>query len=219
VTLHEYAERHALADLLLELGPDAPTLCAGWTTQDLAMHVTLIQRRVDSWVGGLLVTRVPATRGYFDKLVARERSRPWPEMVDRVRSLPAHGPFAHQRLRERIFLRESVVHHEDVRRANGLGPRSGSTALQDAVWPILPGFARLLDVPDRVGLELTRPDGRSHLVGRGDATARLVGEPIEMLLYLFGRTAVADVQLTGASSGVRVKDSSKLVSLPVVAAA
>ena len=31
-------ERTALADLLEELGPDAPTLCAGWSAIDLATH-------------------------------------------------------------------------------------------------------------------------------------------------------------------------------------
>jgi hypothetical protein len=30
------AERAALCDTLQRYGPDAPTLCAGWTTLDLA---------------------------------------------------------------------------------------------------------------------------------------------------------------------------------------
>jgi len=34
-------ERLELCDLLLELGPDAPTLCEGWTTADLAAHLVL----------------------------------------------------------------------------------------------------------------------------------------------------------------------------------
>ena len=33
------AERSELADLMLRLGPDEPTLCEGWTTRDLAAHV------------------------------------------------------------------------------------------------------------------------------------------------------------------------------------
>ena len=32
-------ERHALCDLALELGPDAPTLCGDWTTRDLLAHL------------------------------------------------------------------------------------------------------------------------------------------------------------------------------------
>ncbi len=34
-------ERAALADLMAELGPDAPTLCEGWTTRDLAAHLVV----------------------------------------------------------------------------------------------------------------------------------------------------------------------------------
>jgi hypothetical protein len=41
-------ERLALAALLDQTGPDAPTLCAGWQTRDLAAHVMLRERRPDA---------------------------------------------------------------------------------------------------------------------------------------------------------------------------
>jgi len=34
-------ERMALCDLFVELGSDAPTLCAGWLTADLATHLVV----------------------------------------------------------------------------------------------------------------------------------------------------------------------------------
>jgi uncharacterized protein (TIGR03083 family) len=34
-------ERNELCDLMLETGPDAPTLCEGWTTRDLAAHLVI----------------------------------------------------------------------------------------------------------------------------------------------------------------------------------
>src|SRR5882762_622635 len=37
----DLVERRELCDLFLELGPDAPTLCEGWTTLDLAAHLVL----------------------------------------------------------------------------------------------------------------------------------------------------------------------------------
>ena len=40
-------ERAALVDLMAELGPDAPTLCTGWTTRDLAAHLVVRLSRVD----------------------------------------------------------------------------------------------------------------------------------------------------------------------------
>lgn len=37
-------ERQALCDTLASLGPDAPTLCEGWTTADLAAHLMVRER-------------------------------------------------------------------------------------------------------------------------------------------------------------------------------
>ncbi|MEV4089519.1 maleylpyruvate isomerase N-terminal domain-containing protein, partial [Nonomuraea fuscirosea] len=41
---HARGERAALCDLLDRLGPDEPTLCAGWTTADLAAHLAIRER-------------------------------------------------------------------------------------------------------------------------------------------------------------------------------
>ena len=47
-------ERIALADLFFEVGPDQPTLCDGWDTRDLAVHLMLREHRLDA-VPGLCV--------------------------------------------------------------------------------------------------------------------------------------------------------------------
>ena len=44
-------ERLALCALLDETGPDAPTLCEGWTTRDLAAHLVLRENRKDAGIG------------------------------------------------------------------------------------------------------------------------------------------------------------------------
>src|SRR5215467_11727435 len=44
-------ERAALCALFDETGPQAPTLCAGWRTADLAAHLVLRERRPDAAVG------------------------------------------------------------------------------------------------------------------------------------------------------------------------
>jgi hypothetical protein len=41
------SERHALCDLLTEVGADAPTLCEGWNAFDLAAHLVVRERRPD----------------------------------------------------------------------------------------------------------------------------------------------------------------------------
>lgn len=40
-SLFDTVEREQLSDLLVGLGPDAPTLLRPWTTRDLAAHLVL----------------------------------------------------------------------------------------------------------------------------------------------------------------------------------
>ena len=54
-------ERAAIADLMTSLGPDAPTLCEGWTTRDLAAHLVVRATRVDA-AAGILIPRSPPGR-------------------------------------------------------------------------------------------------------------------------------------------------------------
>ena len=53
-------ERNTLCDLFVELGSEAPTLCEGWSTADLAAHLVVRERRPDSGPG-LVWPRWPAT--------------------------------------------------------------------------------------------------------------------------------------------------------------
>ncbi len=41
---HAADERQVLADALLEAGPEASTLCEGWTAHDLAAHGSSLDR-------------------------------------------------------------------------------------------------------------------------------------------------------------------------------
>ncbi|MFM7872077.1 MAG: maleylpyruvate isomerase N-terminal domain-containing protein, partial [Actinomycetota bacterium] len=49
-------ERDLICDLFTNFGPDAPTLCAGWTTRDLAAHIAVRERRPDA-AAGILIER------------------------------------------------------------------------------------------------------------------------------------------------------------------
>jgi uncharacterized protein (TIGR03085 family) len=127
----------------------------------------------------------------------REKAGGYERLVDRVRSGPPLGPFAVPGLRTLLNLQEYVVHHEDVRRANGLGPRADRGDLQDQLWRMLRSGARLLlRRVHGATVRLQRPDGASVSVGRGPE-AVLTSEPVELLLYLFGRERAASVELSG----------------------
>lgn len=49
------SERSALADLLEQVGPAQPTLCAGWDTEDLLAHLLVRERRPDAAAGMLII--------------------------------------------------------------------------------------------------------------------------------------------------------------------
>ena len=193
------AERAALCDLLLEVGPDAPTLCAGWTTTDLAAHLMVRDRRPDVGPGLILsgplarhtarVTRRAAERVPFERLVTRIRSGPpWPiRLVD--------GP---------ANLVEYFVHLEDVRRAvDGWAPRSGLDDLQDALWPFQKSGTKLRTrrVQD-VGLSIARPGSQPVAVRSGSRQVTATGDPGELALFFFGRRDRSRVDLTGDPDGV-----------------
>ena len=77
-------ERETLSDLLLEHGPDAPTLCEGWDAADLAAHLVVRERRPDSGPG--LVW--PPLAAYTEKVRRSARDRmTWDQLVSTVRAV------------------------------------------------------------------------------------------------------------------------------------
>ncbi len=198
-------ERQQLCDLFVELGPDAPTLLEPWSARDLAAHLVL--REHDHLAAPGLVLPGPWRRlaaGRTAKLAEGD----FASLVERVRSGPPPGFFRTGWARRFPNLNEFFVHHEDVRRANGRGPRSTVPDLDAALWRNVALAPWLLARRLRgVGLELewAGTDERVR-ARRGDPTARLIGPPGELLLYLFGRQAAAQVEVAGvpaATSAVR----------------
>jgi uncharacterized protein (TIGR03085 family) len=209
--------RAAFAGVCTEVGPDAPTLCTGWTVRDLVIHMYLIEHRWDSWPAVPLGNRFRVVRDIYDRLVERERTREWPQLVDRIRSGPKTNPLASQWLRDRMMPREYLIHTEDVRRANGIDAKVNDDA-QEIAWSRLLGLAkRLFLTTGPYGLALAS-NGKRFTLKSGQPTATLVGDPLELLLYVFGRTSVARVELTGDSLAVaaaHARDTSKFAqSLP-----
>jgi uncharacterized protein (TIGR03085 family) len=195
-------ERRELCDLLGDLGPDAPTLCEGWTTLDLAAHLVVRERRPTAAPGLLLGG--PFTR-LLDRATERELARGYTAVVERVRNGPPPGPFAVPRLRTLLNLNEYAVHHEDVRRANGSAPRTDRPDLQEALWPILRRGARLLlrSVTKEATVRLEGTGGEAVELGTGPM-AVVTGEPLELSLFLFGRKGVAAVELSGDPAAIEV---------------
>lgn len=183
-----------MCDLLEEIGPDASTLCEGWATLDLAAHLVVRERDPRAGLGIVFGGRF---EGLLDRLMNGAKGRGHAALVERVRNGPPLGPFAVPGLRTLLNLNEYVVHHEDVRRANGLGPRTDRPELQDALWGLLRRGSRLmLRKVHGASVRLVRPDGQSIVVGSGPEVS-LAGDPVELLLYLQGRRSAAQVSLDG----------------------
>jgi uncharacterized protein (TIGR03085 family) len=111
-------ERREICDLLLELGPDAATLCAGWTTADLAAHLVL-REHFHRW---------------SDAQRAAEKAKGLPAMVARLRAGAPLIPWRLPRIRNIFNGLEYFIHHEDVRRANGREPRPSRADLEALAW-------------------------------------------------------------------------------------
>lgn len=199
-------ERRELCDLFLELGPDAPTLCAGWSAMDLATHLVVRERSVRGAPGILLGDKIKKLGAATAAAQAREAEHGFEAVVERVRSGP---PITTRLLSPLINLNEFAIHHEDLRRANGLSARTDRPDLQDALWKQLKIGVRLVPGrPKKIGVVLARPDGTTIVSGKEPAI-RIAGEPVEISLYLYGRREHATVSLTGdneALEAYRVAD-------------
>ena len=192
-------ERRELCDLLEELGPDSPTLCEGWTTLDLSAHLVVRERDPRSAPGIIFGGRFEPM---LDRLMQRAASRGYADVVERVRNGPPLGPFVVPGLRTLINLNEYVVHHEDVRRANGLAPRTDRPELQDRLWRLLRQGARLmLRKVKGTSVRLVLPDGEHVTIGSGPEVT-ITGEPVELLLFLQGRKDAAQVELAGTDEAI-----------------
>ena len=205
-------ERRALCSLLDKTGPDAPTLCEGWTTGDLAAHLVLRERRLDAAAG---VAGGPLA-GYTARVQLRLRSRiPFPDLVRMIRSgPPALSVMALPGMDERVNAVEFFVHHEDVRRgAPGWEPRELGSGESDMLWHRL-RMARFMLRKAPVGVELARDDidtgtdtgadGASYRITARNATpaVTVVGSPAELTMWVMGRRTAARVRMDGIQAAV-----------------
>ena len=195
-------ERLALAALLEETGPDAPTLCAGWQTRDLAAHVVVRERRPDAglgMVGGPLAGYTARVQqGYL-------RRHSYQELIELFRSGPPPlSPFAIPGADEAANTVEYFVHHEDVRRgAEGWTERELSPGLSEALWKRLKS-SRLFLRGAPTGVALARADASApEIIAKHAADCvTVIGSPAELTLWSMGRARAADVAFEGPDHAI-----------------
>ena len=188
-------ERTHLAGLAQEVGPDAPTLCEGWTVRDLVVH--LLVRERSPAAAGILVRPLS---GLLDRVSSRHARRDFDALVTELRQgPPVWSPFAVPKLGDALNTVEFFVHHEDVRRAQPQWEaRQLPPKVEDALWRAVRAMGRAPLVRTDVGLVAEREDtGERTRLKRGDRDVALRGRPSELVLYLYGRKEQAEVVLDG----------------------
>ncbi|MFE2048893.1 TIGR03085 family metal-binding protein [Streptomyces sp. NPDC059459] len=193
-------ERLLLADLLETAGPEAPTLCDGWRTRDLAAHLVVRERRPDA-AGGTLIKQL-ASR--LDRVMEEYGAKPYEELLQLIRTGPPRfSPFQLKQVDEAANTVEFYVHAEDVRRAQpDWAPRELDPVFQDALWSRLERTARLMGRGIPTGLVLRRPNGQTAVAHRGTPVVTATGEPSELLLFGYGRQSAARVELEGEPDAI-----------------
>lgn len=186
-------ERAALCELFDSVGPDAPTLCEGWDTRDLAAHLHL--RESSLLAMGIMLKPLS---GPMERRQREMASGDWTTLVGRIRKPPWWSPSSVSAIDAKINAAEYFVHHEDVRRAQpDWEPRDLSAEDEKALWSILSLMGKQLYGKSKVPLVLRRPDGAELIMKPGHPAVILSGPVSELVMHAYGRSDQARVQIDG----------------------
>jgi len=197
-------ERSALCQTARDVGPDAPTLCAGWNVGDLILHRLVRERRPWATLGAV----VPALEGLSRQARESYESHSFDELLDMLVAPPlVLRPELAERLVNGV---EFFVHHEDIRRAQpGWTPRTVPADGAADIWVGLSLLGRM--VGRRVGVPLEVTDGhRRKTLYDGPDPVVLTAPVSELLLFLTGRSEVTDLQWSGPPEKVEAVKTAKL---------
>ncbi|MDL9936340.1 TIGR03085 family metal-binding protein [Gordonia sp. ABSL1-1] len=201
-------ERAALVETLRTVGPDAPTLCDGWTTRDLVAHLVVRERRPDT-APGILIPRFAA---HTEKVRRQTAAGEWDVLLGQLADgPPVYSPMA---LVDRwANLAEMFVHHEDVLRGgvapdSDWTPRALDAQLQrDLRTPAKSiGKMSLKKVPATVTLRTL--DGDDLVTAGSGSPVTVTGAVGELVLFAFGRAPV-NLEFSGDASAIAAVQASK----------
>jgi uncharacterized protein (TIGR03085 family) len=190
-------ERAALCDTFEKYGAQAPTLCEGWLTLDLAAHLVAREARTDAAIGLVM----PAFANHLQRVMDNYKTKGYETLVGMLRTGPPWmhrtGPLA------TANVNENFIHHEDVRRASGEAPRTLDSEMSDVIWKML-GFGVRKKRLHGVALMLRTPDGRERAITKEGEPVVMTGEPGELALFMSGRKEAAVVTHDGPADAVAI---------------
>lgn len=199
-------ERQALCDTALALDPDAPTLCGDWDVAMLLAHLIVRERR-PLQASGIMI---PALASVTERAMAKQAAAGVPAMVRLLRKPPL-TPYSLPVVERFTQTLEYVVHHEDIRRAQpDWTPRDLPAADLDELWSLLSRSGAYLGRGLPVPVRLARSDepGTSASFKKGADPVTVTGPVVELVMWVFGRSAVRDLTFEGPDDAVAtLKDS------------
>ncbi len=184
-------ERRQLVELMRDRGPQAPTLCDGWTVKDLAAHIAIRERRPDAALGIIFSSATGHTKRVQDDYA----NKPWEELMHLVAvGAPLWNPMGFPGIDNTANLFEMFVHHEDVHRAaDQWKPRELQPELEQVLWKRLSSAGRLMWRRAKVGIVLD--NGTSQIIvkqaPKGFGSVTITGTTSDLVLASFGRQQVA----------------------------
>ncbi|WP_182354673.1 TIGR03085 family metal-binding protein [Flaviflexus huanghaiensis] len=206
------AERQRLLSTIERVGAEAPTLCAGWDTEELLRHLIVREIHPHSQV----LSKLPgkATDKYRDTM-EELRGKSFDDLVEIFRTgRQKFSPLKLSPIDQAVNTLEYVIHHEDVRRAQD--PPLGRVLSSDderSIFNQLRIMAQLLFLTAPVRVVLHSPDFgdiTALATKRHDTTVTVIGNPLELAMFAFGREA--DVEFSGDETDItKLKNSDRSV--------
>lgn len=216
-----HRERVDLVQSMRLAGPDHSTLCEGWSVKDLAAHIVIRERRFDTAPGIVL----PFLANYSGNIQQKYASMPFEYLLKILGDGPSRiNPLAHDLVATRANTLELVVHHEDVRRAaENWTPREFTREDTVTLWKLFHRAAPLMwrhaHVPVTLmpfaanGADLTpivaskRHNRFGQWQSAGSKTDHIIlsGEPLELILASFGRSA-CQIRVDGSANAQKLFD-------------
>lgn len=183
-----------LCDVLAAVDPTAPTLCQGWDAHDLAVHIWILKRDPLSWPGMVIPALARTARSRAEHLKLRWS---YSALIHKLRQgpssiacMPFDGWEGH-----RHALGEYYIHTEDVRRSNDLPHRAPTADTEAALWLRAQRAGRQLWGRGRRAVQFNAAGNAPFVLGQGTPTAHVHGLPSEVILWIYGRDGVADVDV------------------------
>lgn len=198
-------ERAALVETMRATGPDAPTLCEGWATRDLAAHLVVRERRLDAAPGIM----IPKLAGYTARVQEQvTAATDWSALLAKVAAgPPLYSPFI--LLDPLVNVAEMFIHHEDVRRAaTSWEPRILDDETTASLARQVSSFARMTLSKAPAKVSLTTPQGKVLATAGKGAPVTITGEPGELLLFAAGREP-AQVSFDGDADAIAAVKGSR----------